>query len=73
MERKGKDEMRERVYQDRAYEEEKYYRIDPRKRGMELVQVAVLICIAVAAGLIFKEKILEFVNSTFDGLLGSGF
>ena len=55
------------------YEEEKYYRPEPKKSGMEMVQVAVLICIAVAVGLVFKEKILAFVNSTFDGLLNSGF
>jgi len=64
---------KKKVYQDKVYEEEKYYRIEPDRSGMEMVQVAVLICIAVAVGLIFKEKIILFVNSTFDGLLGSGF
>lgn len=66
-------EKKGKVYEDKVYEEEKYYRPDPKKSGMEMVQVAVLICIAVAVGLVFKEKILEFVNSTFDGLLNSGF
>ena len=61
------------VYKDKVYEEEKYYRPEPKKSGMEMVHVAVLICIAVAVGLVFKEKILAFVNSTFDGLLNSGF
>lgn len=40
------------------------------KKGMELVQVAILIALAVALGLIFKTEITEFVNNTFDGLNG---
>ena len=39
------------------------------KRGMELVQVGILIAIAIALGIIFKDKIQEFVNNTFAGLL----
>ena len=42
------------------------------KRGMELVQVASLVAIAVAIGLIFKTQITEFVNKTFDGLSSFG-
>ena len=38
------------------------------KKGMELVQVAILVAIAVALGLIFKTEITEFVNKTFEGL-----
>ena len=38
------------------------------KRGMEMVQVAILIALAVALGLIFKTEITEFVNKTFQGL-----
>ncbi|MDO4869669.1 MAG: Flp1 family type IVb pilin [Bacillota bacterium] len=38
------------------------------KRGMELVQVAILVAIAVAIGLIFKTQITDFVNETFKGL-----
>ncbi len=38
------------------------------KKGMELVQVAILVAIAVALGLIFKTEITDFVNKTFDGL-----
>ncbi len=38
------------------------------KKGMELVQVAILVALAVALGLIFKSEITEFVNTTFDGL-----
>ena len=37
-------------------------------RGMELVQVAILVALAVALGLIFKTEITDFVNKTFDGL-----
>ncbi|MDO4392809.1 MAG: Flp1 family type IVb pilin [Bacillota bacterium] len=38
------------------------------KKGMELVQVAILVAIAVALGLIFKSQITDFVNRTFEGL-----
>ena len=40
------------------------------KKGMELVQVAILIALAVALGLIFKNEITEFVDNTFKGLNG---
>ena len=40
------------------------------KKGMELVQVAILIALAVALGLIFKSEITQFVNNTFDSLNG---
>lgn len=38
------------------------------KKGMEMVQVAILIALAIALGLIFKTEITEFVNNTFKGL-----
>ena len=38
------------------------------KSGMEMVQVAILVAIAVALGLIFKSEITEFVNNTFGSL-----
>ena len=43
------------------------------RSGMELVQVAILIAIAVVVGLIFKDQILSFVTGTFDDLMGAGF
>jgi len=43
------------------------------KKGMEMVQVAILVAIAVGLGLVFKEKIGEFINMTFDSLMNSGF
>lgn len=43
------------------------------KKGMEMVQVAILVAIAIGLGLIFKEKIGEFINGTFDNLMNSGF
>lgn len=44
-------------------------KINPRgRKGMELVQVAILVAIAVALGLIFKTEITDFVNRTFEGL-----
>ena len=38
------------------------------KQGMELVQVAILVAIAIVLGLIFKNEITAFVNKTFEGL-----
>ncbi len=43
------------------------------KKGMELVQVAILIGIAVAVGIIFRIQITDFVNAVFDTLSGGGF
>ncbi|MDD4377360.1 MAG: Flp1 family type IVb pilin [Eubacteriales bacterium] len=43
------------------------------KRGMEMVQVAILIAIAVIIGIIFKTEITDFVNDTFKSLNGSTF
>jgi hypothetical protein len=47
--------------------------IRKNKQGMELVQVAILIAIAVALGLIFKAQIGAFVDNVFGELLGSDF
>ncbi len=38
------------------------------KKGMEMVQVAILVAIAIVLGLIFKTEITDFVNRTFDSL-----
>jgi hypothetical protein len=43
------------------------------KRGMELVQVGILIGIAVFLGLIFKTQIGDFINNIFNSLMGAGF
>lgn len=40
------------------------------KKGMEFVQVAILIALAIALGIIFKTQITEFVNNTFAQLNG---
>jgi len=40
--------------------------------GMELVQVAILVAIAIVVGLIFKTEVTAFVNKTFEAL-NSGF
>lgn len=40
------------------------------KKGMEMVQVAILIALAVALGLIFRTQITQFVNATFAELNG---
>ena len=51
---------------------EKKGRLRSRK-GMELVQVAILIGIAVAVGIIFRIQITDFVNAVFKTLNGGGF
>ncbi len=43
------------------------------KKGMEMVQVAILVAIAIGLGLIFKDRIGEFVSATFDSLMNSKF
>ena len=43
------------------------------KRGMEMVQVAILVAIAVAAGIIFKSSIVDFVNRIFRNLDAANF
>lgn len=42
--------------------------IQNNKKGMEMVQVAILVAIAIILGLIFKNEITSFVNKTFEGL-----
>lgn len=43
------------------------------KKGMEMVQVAILVAIAVALGIIFKTSITEFVNRIFGNLNAANF
>lgn len=43
------------------------------KEGMEMVQVAILVAIAVALGIIFKTEITSFVNKTFGSLNSANF
>ena len=43
------------------------------KKGMEMVQVAILVAIAIAVGLIFKDEIIDFVDTTFNNLNQGGF
>ena len=43
------------------------------KKGMEMVQVAILVAIAVTLGLIFKTQITDFVNDTFGSLNSAKF
>ncbi|MDR0886059.1 MAG: hypothetical protein LBN22_06850 [Clostridiales Family XIII bacterium] len=42
-------------------------------KGMEMVQVAIIIGIAVIAGVIFKKQITGFVNNVFGELTKSKF
>ncbi len=39
-----------------------------KKSGMEMVQVAILIALAITLGLIFRTQITTFVNNTFADL-----
>ena len=43
------------------------------KKGMEMVQVAILVAIAVAVGIIFKSSVTDFVNRIFDNLNAANF
>lgn len=43
------------------------------KQGMEMVQVAILVAIAVTLGLVFKTQIGEFVDNTFSSLSNAKF
>ena len=43
------------------------------KKGMEMVQVAILVAIAVAVGIIFKSSVTDFVNRIFGKLDAANF
>ena len=43
------------------------------KKGMEMVQVAILIAIAVVVGIIFKSSVTDFVNRIFGNLDAANF
>ncbi len=43
------------------------------RKGMELVQVGILIAIAVCIGLIFKTHISKFITETFNALTKANF
>ncbi|MDR2157570.1 MAG: hypothetical protein LBO81_07305 [Clostridiales Family XIII bacterium] len=43
------------------------------KKGMELVQVAILVAIAVVIGLIFRTQIQSFVDDVFSDLSSGKF
>jgi Flp pilus assembly pilin Flp len=51
----------------------KIRKIMKNKQGMEMVQVAILVAIAVALGIIFKSQITSFVNEVFKNLSASNF
>jgi len=43
------------------------------KKGMEMVQVAILVAIAIGLGLLFKDNITNFVEDTFLSLTQAKF
>lgn len=47
--------------------------ITNNKKGMEMVQVAILVAIAVGLGLLFKDQIGDFIIQTFENLNDSNF
>ncbi|HWQ77681.1 MAG TPA: Flp1 family type IVb pilin [Anaerovoracaceae bacterium] len=47
--------------------------ITNNKKGMEMVQVAILVAIAIGLGLLFKEQIGDFISNTFETLNDSSF
>ena len=48
-------------------------RLRMNRRGMEMIQVAILIAIAVTLGLILKTQITDFVEDTFGSLSNAKF
>ncbi|MDR3304659.1 MAG: hypothetical protein LBS85_01305 [Clostridiales Family XIII bacterium] len=48
-------------------------RLSRGKGGMELVQVAILVAIAIVIGLIFRTQIEAFVNNVFSSLSSGKF
>ena len=50
-----------------------YIRCITDNSGMELVQVAILIAIAIVLGLIFNKQLTSFVNGIFKDLLHAKF
>jgi hypothetical protein len=70
------DKMRQRVRRFLGGETEAAGRLSgvlKEQGGMEMVQVAILIAIAVAAGIIFKSSVVEFVNRIFGNLDAANF
>ena len=49
------------------------FKVIRSRKGMELVQVGIMIAVAVGLGLVFKDKTGQFVSNTFGTLLGSSF
>lgn len=43
------------------------------EKGMEMVQVGILIAIAIGVGMLFKTQIVGFINSVFTDLNSSSF
>jgi len=43
------------------------------KKGMEMVQVAILVAIAIGLGILFKDHITSFIENTFMSLTQTKF
>ena len=70
--RKNHAEIRDQISGNRSNKDDQLKRrghgVFMNKRGMEMVQVAILIALAVALGIIFRTEITKFVNNTFSTL-----
>ena len=43
------------------------------KKGMEMVQVAILVAIAIGLGILFRDNITSFITDTFSSLTQTRF
>ncbi len=72
----GKTKNREMRWMERRIQQTRkfgFLHFARRKNGMEMVQVAILVALAVALGIIFKTQITAFVNDVFSKLDSSQF
>ncbi|MDF2655118.1 MAG: putative Flagellin, Flp1-like, domain [Bacillota bacterium] len=47
--------------------------VSNNKKGMEMVQVAILVAIAIGLGILFKDYIGDFITKTFTALTKADF
>ena len=56
-----------------VYKIMEFFKLRRNKKGMEMVQVAILVAIAIGLGMLFRERISDFISSTFDSLANTKF
>lgn len=62
------ERIRNRIRHFLGGEKSRFGSVLAAEEGMEMVQVAILVAIAIVLGLIFKTEITAFVNRTFEAL-----